>query len=108
MCEYEHAMGNGSGDFWSYWSQIYSKPYLQGGFIWDWVDQGLRQRQQHLPLPHFEQVKAGDKTFWAYGGDFGPAGTPSDDNFCCNGLVTDRKSTRLNSSHLGISYAVFC
>jgi len=42
MCEYEHAMGNSSGDFWSYWSQIYSKPYLQGGFIWDWVDQGLR------------------------------------------------------------------
>ncbi len=92
MCEYEHAMGNGSGDFWSYWSQIYSKPYLQGGFIWDWVDQGLRQRQRALPLAHFEKVKPGDKTFWAYGGDFGPAGTPSDDNFCCNGLVTpDRK-----------------
>ena len=88
MCEYEHAMGNGSGDFWSYWGQIYRKPYLQGGFIWDWVDQGLRQRQQPLPLAHFEKVKPGDKTFWAYGGDFGPAGTPSDDNFCCNGLVT--------------------
>ena len=88
MCEYEHAMGNGSGDFWSYWGQIYSKPHLQGGFIWDWVDQGLRQRQQQLPLAHFEKVKPGDKTFWAYGGDFGPAGTPSDDNFCCNGLVT--------------------
>ena len=88
MCEYEHAMGNGSGDFWSYWSQIYSKPHLQGGFIWDWVDQGLRQQQQHLPLTHFEKVKPGDKTFWAYGGDFGPSGTPSDDNFCCNGMVT--------------------
>jgi beta-galactosidase len=88
MCEYEHAMGNGSGDFWSYWGQIYSQPHLQGGFIWDWVDQGLRQRQQPLPLAHFEKVKPGDKTFWAYGGDFGPAGTPSDDNFCCNGLVT--------------------
>ena len=44
MCEYEHAMGNGSGDFASYWDQIYTKPYLQGGFIWDWVDQGLRKR----------------------------------------------------------------
>ena len=43
MCEYEHAMGNSSGDFWSYWSQIYTKPYLQGGFIWDWVDQGQRE-----------------------------------------------------------------
>jgi beta-galactosidase len=88
MCEYEHAMGNGSGDFWSYWNQIYSKPFLQGGSIWDWVDQGLRQPQQKLPLAHFQKVKRGAKTFWAYGGDFGPAGTPSDDNFCCNGLVS--------------------
>ena len=88
MCEYEHAMGNGSGDFWSYWDQIYSKPFLQGGCIWDWVDQGLRQPQQKLPLAHFQTVKPGEKTFWAYGGDFGPEGTPSDDNFCCNGLVS--------------------
>ncbi len=88
MCEYEHAMGNGSGDFWSYWNQIYSKPFLQGGSIWDWVDQGLRQPQQALPLDHVYKVKPGEKFFWAYGGDFGPAGTPSDDNFCCNGLVT--------------------
>lgn len=88
MCEYEHAMGNGSGDFWSYWDLIYTKPYLQGGCIWDWVDQGLRQNQQHLPMAHFQNVKPGAKTFWAYGGDFGPAGTASDDNFCCNGLVT--------------------
>ncbi len=42
MCEYSHAMGNSSGGMWAYWSQIYEKPYLQGGFIWDWVDQGLR------------------------------------------------------------------
>ena len=44
MCEYEHAMGNSSGDFAAYWEQIYRQPYLQGGFIWDWVDQGLRKR----------------------------------------------------------------
>jgi len=89
MCEYEHAMGNGSGDFWSYWNQIYTKPHLQGGSIWDWVDQGIRQPQRDaLPLAHVEKVKPGEKTFWAYGGDFGPKGTPSDDNFCCNGLVT--------------------
>jgi beta-galactosidase len=88
MCEYEHAMGNGSGDFWSYWKLIYNKPFLQGGSIWDWVDQGLRQPQGPLPLAHFQKPKRGAKTFWAYGGDFGPAGTPSDDNFCCNGLVT--------------------
>ena len=88
MCEYEHAMGNGSGDFWSYWNQIYEKPYLQGGFIWDWVDQGLRQPQQRGPQRLFQKVQPGDKTFWAYGGDFGPKDIASDDNFCCNGLVT--------------------
>lgn len=88
MCEYEHAMGNSGGDFASYWDQIYEKKYLQGGFIWDWVDQSLRQKQGELPLARFTPVKRGDKTFWAYGGDFGPRGTPSDDNFCCNGLVT--------------------
>jgi beta-galactosidase len=92
MCEYEHAMGNGSGDFASYWEQIYEKPYLQGGFIWDWVDQGLRTPQQKLPAARYTKPGWFDKTFWAFGADFGPAGTPSDGNFCCNGLVTpDRK-----------------
>ncbi len=43
MCEYSHAMGNSGGGMWAYWSQIYEKPYLQGGFIWDWVDQGLHK-----------------------------------------------------------------
>lgn len=92
MCEYEHAMGNGSGDLWSYWNQIYEKPYLQGGFIPDWVDQGLRAPQQKLPAAHYKKPGWLTKTFWAFGGDFGPTGTPSDDNFCCNGLVTpDRR-----------------
>ncbi len=88
MCEYAHAMGNSTGDLWSYWRQIYRLPYLQGGFIWDWVDQGLRQPRQRPTDPHFMPVPSGDETFWAYGGDFGPPGTPSDDNFCANGLVT--------------------
>jgi beta-galactosidase len=88
MCEYSHAMGNSSGNLWLYWDLIYSRPYLQGGFIWDWVDQALRQEQQPLPLARFEKPKAGAKTFWAYGGDFGPAETPSRENFCCNGLVS--------------------
>lgn len=88
MCEYEHGMGNSTGDLWSYWNLIYTKPHLQGGFFWDWVDQGLRQPQGKLPFTGFKKLKRGDKSFWAYGGDFGPEGTPSDDNFCCNGLVT--------------------
>ena len=94
MCEYEHAMGNSSGDFWAYWNQIYSLPNLQGGFIWDWVDQGLRQPQKGgLQHGGFKAVRGREKTFWAYGGDFGPEGTPSDDNFCCNGVVNpDREA----------------
>lgn len=88
LCEYAHAMGNSSGNMWAYWDLIYNKPFLQGGSIWDWVDQSLRQKQGKLPLSKFEKVQPGDKTFWAYGGDFGPKGTPSDDNSGCDGLVS--------------------
>jgi beta-galactosidase len=88
LIEYVHAMGNSTGDVWSYWNQIYNLPYLQGGLVWDWVDQSLRQPVVENRDGKFLKVKQGDKTFWAYGGDFGPAGTPSDDNFNCNGLVS--------------------
>jgi len=91
MCEYAHAMGNSSGDLWSYWKQIYEKPYLQGGSIWDWVDQGIIQ-PAHADRPRqVVKVKPGEKTFQAYGGDFGPKDVASDDNFCCNGLVTSER-----------------
>ncbi len=88
LIEYAHAMGNSTGDIWSYWSQIYSKPYLQGGYIWDWVDQSFFQPIVPGRNGQFLPVKRGDKVFWAYGGDFGPAGIPTDQNFCCNGLVS--------------------
>jgi beta-galactosidase len=88
LIEYTHAMGNSNGDVWSYWNQIYNMPYLQGGFVWDWVDQSLRQPVVENRNGKFLKVKPTDKTFWAFGGDFGPAGTPSDDNFCCNGLIS--------------------
>jgi beta-galactosidase len=86
LCEYSHAMGNSSGGMWEYWKQFYGAPHLQGGFIWDWVDQALLQPQVRNSRL-FEKPARNQKTFWAYGGDFGPEGTPSDDNFCCNGLV---------------------
>jgi beta-galactosidase len=80
MCEYAHAMGNSVGNLQDYWDVIYQHRQLQGGFIWDWVDQGL----------YAEDEKG--NAFWAYGGDYGPPGTPSDKNFCINGLVSpDRK-----------------
>jgi beta-galactosidase len=75
MCEYAHAMGNSVGNLRDYWDVIYAHPQLQGGFIWDWIDQGL-----------YAETWDGEP-YWAYGGDFGPPGTPSDGNFVINGLV---------------------
>jgi beta-galactosidase len=75
MCEYAHAMGNSTGNFQDYWNVIEKYPNLQGGFIWDWVDQGLLKTNEN-----------GEK-YWTYGGDYGEEGIPSDGNFCLNGLV---------------------
>ncbi|MFW6277515.1 MAG: glycoside hydrolase family 2 TIM barrel-domain containing protein, partial [Prolixibacteraceae bacterium] len=75
QCEYAHAMGNSVGNLQDYWDVIEKYKALQGGFIWDWVDQGLLTTNDE-----------GEK-FWAYGGDFGPDTVPSDGNFCINGLV---------------------
>ncbi|NKB72311.1 MAG: DUF4981 domain-containing protein [Candidatus Latescibacteria bacterium] len=73
-CEYSHAMGNSNGCLSDYWAAIYRYEGLQGGFIWDWVDQGLEK----------VDAKTG-QTYWAYGGDFGDR--PNDVDFCINGLV---------------------
>ncbi len=75
LCEYAHAMGNSTGNLVDYWDAIESHDQLQGGFIWDWVDQGLAK-----------YTDDGEK-YWAYGGDFGPEDVPSDGTFCLNGLV---------------------
>ncbi|MBP6977974.1 MAG: DUF4981 domain-containing protein [Lentimicrobiaceae bacterium] len=76
LCEYAHSMGNSTGNLQDYWDVIEKYPQLQGGSIWDWVDQG-----------YLVKDKQGNP-YYAYGGDFGPPGTPSDGNFCCNGLVS--------------------
>lgn len=88
LCEYAHAMGNSVGNLWEYWNLIYARPHLQGGCIWDWVDQSLRQPRDRPDQDRFHPVAPGQPWFWAYGGDFGPPDVPSDDNFCANGLVT--------------------
>lgn len=75
MCEYAHAMGNSTGNFQDYWDEIEKYPQLQGGCIWDWVDQGLLKKNGE------------GKEFFAYGGDYGPKDVPSDGNFNCNGIV---------------------
>lgn len=80
MCEYAHAMGNSSGNFQKYFDIIKSSPHMQGGFIWDWVDQGIKAKDQK------------GKTFWGYGGDFGSGHLYNDKNFCANGLVAADRS----------------
>ncbi|MFC2089689.1 glycoside hydrolase family 2 TIM barrel-domain containing protein [Bacteroidota bacterium] len=75
QCEYAHAMGNSNGNLKDYWDAIESNDQLQGGFIWDWVDQGIAAEDRE------------GRFYWAFGGDFGPADVPSDSNFCMNGLV---------------------
>jgi beta-galactosidase len=75
MCEYSHAMGNSNGNFQEYWDIIMSSKHMQGGFIWDWVDQGMKS------------LTPDGRTYWAYGGDLGGYGLQNDENFCANGLV---------------------
>ncbi len=74
-CEYSHAMGNSSGNIADLWELVYSQPRLQGGFIWDFVDQGLAE------------TTADGRKYWTYGGDYAPATYHNDGNFCFNGIV---------------------
>ncbi|MBQ6015290.1 MAG: DUF4981 domain-containing protein [Bacteroidales bacterium] len=79
-CEYSHAMGNSNGSFDLMWQLMYSHPRMQGGCIWDWVDQGLAVKD------------AKGRKYWTYGGDYGdiekdPAAWFADRNFNCNGVV---------------------
>ena len=73
LCEYAHAMGNSLGNFSDYWDAFRENPRLQGGFIWDWADQGLSKFDNE------------GNHYYAYGGDFGD--TINDRQFCINGLV---------------------
>ena len=75
QCEYAHGMGNSIGNLQDYWDVIENHDVMQGGFIWDWVDQGLLTENEE------------GEEYWGYGGDFGPDTVPSDGNFCLNGLV---------------------
>jgi beta-galactosidase len=75
QCEYAHSMGNSTGNLQDYWDLIEKYPVLQGGFIWDWVEQGILTKD------------AQGRKFWAYGGDLGSDTLPTDGNFCCNGII---------------------
>lgn len=80
LCEYAHSMGNSTGNLQDYWDLIYKYDNLQGGFIWDWVDQTFAKKDKE------------GRSIWAYGGDMGYVGVPNDSNFCANGLVAADRS----------------
>ncbi|MDP6522656.1 MAG: glycoside hydrolase family 2 TIM barrel-domain containing protein [Kiritimatiellia bacterium] len=88
LCEYTHAMGNSNGNLKEYWDHIYANKNHMGAYVWDWVDQGIRQ-----PLPEEFKKRVGTgpvkDTFFAYGGWWEDAEKRHhDDNFCMNGLVS--------------------
>lgn len=78
LCEYAHAMGNGPGGLKEYWDIFYKYPRLQGGFVWEWADHGLRR------------IDEKGKEYFAYGGDFGDY--PNNSNFCCDGLLKPNRT----------------
>ena len=92
QCEYAHAMGNSVGNLQDYWDLIEKYPVLQGGFIWDWVDQGI-----------LTQDSAGNK-FWAYGGDLGGDTLKTDGNFCCNGIINPDRTIKPTLIEVGKVY----
>ena len=87
--EYSHAMGNSNGNLAEQWEAIYKYEQLQGGFIWDWVDQGIWIDR--------------DGGYWAYGGDFG-MNAPSDGNFLCNGIVNPDRNPHPAMTEVKYSY----
>lgn len=92
LCEYAHAMGNSLGNFIDYWDTFEKYDILQGGCIWDWVDQGFAETDEN-------GVK-----YWTYGGDYGKIGTPSDGDFCINGIVFPDRSIKPQTVEMGKVY----
>ena len=94
--EYAHAMGNSTGSLNNQWKAIYKYSNLQGGFIWDWVDQGFLEKD------------ADGVEYYAYGGDYG-VNAPSDGNFLCNGIVNPDRTphpamTEVKYAHQNVAF----
>ncbi len=88
QCEYAHAMGNSLGNFTEYWDLIRKYPILQGGCIWDWVDQG------------FAVTDKDGMKYWTFGGDYGPKGTPSAGDFCINGVIYPDRTVKPHTEEM--------
>ncbi len=91
LIEYAHSMGNSTGNLKEYWDVINNHEVLAGGFIWDWVDQGLVEHDEN------------GTPYWTYGGDYGPADVPSSGNFNFNGVVFPDRS--IQPAYWEVKYA---
>ncbi len=80
LCEYAHSMGNSTGNMKTYWDVIYKNDRAIGGYIWDWIDQGILQKDSN------------GKEFYAYGGDFGDK--PNSGSFCLNGVIASDRTPK--------------
>ncbi|SDX29345.1 beta-galactosidase [Lutibacter oricola] len=80
MCEYAHAMGNSVGNMKTYWDVIYKNDRALGGYIWDWIDQGILRKDEN------------GKEYYAYGGSYGD--TPNDGSFCINGIIASDRTPK--------------
>ncbi|TXE15020.1 DUF4981 domain-containing protein [Seonamhaeicola algicola] len=80
MCEYAHAMGNSVGNMKTYWDIIHNNDRALGGYIWDWIDQGILRKDEN------------GKEYYAYGGSYGD--TPNDGSFCINGIIASDRTPK--------------
>ncbi|TNJ46590.1 DUF4981 domain-containing protein [Tamlana fucoidanivorans] len=80
MCEYAHSMGNSTGNMKEYWDVIYKNDRAIGGYIWDWIDQGILKKDEN------------GNEFLAYGGDFGDK--PNSGSFCLNGIIASDRTPK--------------
>ncbi len=80
MCEYAHSMGNSTGNMKAYWDIIHNNDRALGGYIWDWIDQGILQKDKD------------GREFYAYGGDFGDE--PNSGTFCLNGIIASDRTPK--------------
>ena len=108
QCEYNHTMGNSGGNLKEYWDLIRKYPKYQGGFDWDFVDQGLHR------TPHFDASRSLEdyeraakevnvKTEYTYGGDYNKH-DPSDNNFNCNGMIGPDRQLNPHAYEVGYEY----
>lgn len=92
MCEYAHAMGNSMGNFQEYWDVMRSSKNMQGGFIWEWLNQGFKTKDEQ------------GREYWAYGGDLGAYDRYNDGNFIIDGVVTPDRKYNPHTHEIGKVY----